>query len=58
MDAIDFSWMVKHSEDEGRQPIDLQELARLGELVWPGGGGAEILRFVEQVKADKPIVVK
>jgi hypothetical protein len=55
IDAGDFGWMVKHSMDEGRQPIDLEKLAALGEKVWPGGGGKEILRLVEQVKAGKAI---
>jgi hypothetical protein len=55
IDAADFSFMVKHSTDEGRQPIDLEKLAALGEKVWPGGGGQEILRLVEQVKAGKTI---
>jgi hypothetical protein len=50
-DALDFSWMVAHSLEEGRQPIDLDKLASLGEKVWPSGGGEEILRLVEQVKA-------
>jgi hypothetical protein len=54
-DAIDFSWMVIHSEDEGRNPIDLAKLVGLGEKVWPGGGGQEILRLVEQVKTGRPI---
>jgi hypothetical protein len=54
-DILDFELMVHHSMDEGRQPIDLQRLAALGELVWPGGGGSEILRLVQQVKEDKPI---
>jgi hypothetical protein len=52
-DAVDFSLMVKHSVDKGRQPIDLDRLRALGEKVWPGGGGEEILRFVEQVKAGE-----
>jgi hypothetical protein len=54
-DIGDFTGMVKHSMDAGRQPIDLDRLKALGEKVWPGGGGAEILRLVEQVKAGKPI---
>ena len=54
-DVGDFTWMVKHSLDEGQQPIDLRKLAALGEKVWPGGGGEEILRLVERVKADRPI---
>jgi hypothetical protein len=54
-DALDFSWMVEHSTYEGRTPIDLQRLEVLGELVWPGGGGQEILRLVEQArKGDIP----
>jgi hypothetical protein len=50
-DVVDFMWMVVHSQDEGRQPIDLTRLEALGEMVWPGGGGEEILRLVERVKA-------
>jgi hypothetical protein len=50
-DAADFSWMVVHSMDEGRDPIDLDRVRLLGEMVWPGGGGEEILRLAEQVKA-------
>jgi len=41
--------------DEGRQPIDLEKLEALGEKVWSGGGGKEILRLVEQVKAGEAI---
>ncbi len=52
-DGVDFAAMVKHSLDEGREPIDLATLEALGEMVWPGGGGAEILRLVEEVKAGK-----
>jgi hypothetical protein len=51
VDAGDFTFMVKHSTDEGRQPIDIDRLRDLGEKVWPGGGGEEILRLVEVVKA-------
>jgi hypothetical protein len=54
-DIIDFSWMVRHSQDEGRQPIDLHRLEMLGEKVWPGGGGKEILRMVESERAGKAI---
>jgi hypothetical protein len=50
-DAVDFAWMVTHSLDEGRQPIDLTNLEALGEKVWPAGGGKELLRLVEQAKA-------
>ena len=52
-DVVDFRLMVKHSLDEGQQAIDLERLAVLGEKVWPGGGGEEILRLVEQVKAGR-----
>jgi len=45
--------MVKHSMDEGRKPINLKLLESLGEKVWPGGGGAEILRLVDEAKADQ-----
>jgi hypothetical protein len=54
-DAVDFSQMVKHSTDDGRKPIDLERLEALGEKVWPGGGGKEILRMVEKVKAGRAI---
>jgi hypothetical protein len=53
MDAVDFYNMVKHSLDEGREPIALNQLKKLGEMVWPGGGGEELLRVVEEVKAGK-----
>jgi hypothetical protein len=46
---------VKHSLDEGRQPIDLDRLVELGEMVWPGGGGQEILQLVDKAKAGVPI---
>ena len=51
LDIIDFEWMIVHSQKEGRQPIDLTKLEFLGEKVWPGGGGKEILRLVERIKA-------
>jgi hypothetical protein len=54
-DAVDFTRMVQHASDEGQQPIDLQRLEALGEKVWPTGGGEEILRLVEQVKAGRAI---
>src|SRR5438128_1959615 len=44
-DVVDFSFMVLHSMDEAQQPIDLSRLADLGEKVWPGGGGEEILHL-------------
>src|SRR5262249_17916257 len=55
IDAGDFIFMVQHSADPGRQPIDLERLAQLGEKVWPGGGGAEILRLVEDVRQGKTL---
>jgi hypothetical protein len=55
LDVADFSFMVKHSMDEGREPIDLRRLAALGEMVWPAGEGDEVLRLVQRVKDNKPI---
>lgn len=52
-DAVDFGQMVKHSLNEKRPPIDLDLLQSLGEKVWPGGGGDEILRLVQEVKDGK-----
>jgi hypothetical protein len=52
-DAVDFAAMVRHSLDEGRQPIDTDRLAVLGENVWPGGDGEELLRLVEDAKEGK-----
>ena len=52
-DIVDFGYMVLHSLDEGQKPIDLEKLEPLGEKVWPGGGGTEILHLVEQVKAGR-----
>jgi hypothetical protein len=53
MDLADFSYLVLHSLDEGQEPIDLTKLEALGEKLWPGGGGQEILRLVELVKAGR-----
>jgi hypothetical protein len=53
IDTGDFANMVLHSLDEGQTPIDLDKLASLGEKVWPGGGGKEILHLVELVKAGR-----
>jgi hypothetical protein len=47
-----FCVMVQHSTDEGRQPIELDQLEPLGEKVWRGGG-RKLLRLVEQVKQGK-----
>ena len=52
-DVVDFRLMVRHSLDEGQQPIDLDRLETLGEKVRPGGGGEELLRLVELVKAGR-----
>ncbi len=57
-DVLDFEYMVLHSTDEGQRPIDLSRLEQLGEKVWPGGGGKEILKIVEQVKAGKAITLE
>jgi hypothetical protein len=54
-DIVDISFMVKHSLDDGQRAIDLHRLGVLGEKVWPAGGGKEILRLVEDVKAGKAI---
>lgn len=56
-DAVDFSWMVLHSMDEGRVPVDLQCLAALGEKAWPGAGGEEITRLVDHVRTGGVITV-
>jgi hypothetical protein len=58
IDAADFYFMVRHSLDAGREPIDLEQLSALGEMVWPGGGGAEILGLVEQAKAGQVPTLK
>jgi hypothetical protein len=54
-DAVDFTRMVQHADDDGQRPIDLARLETLGEKVWPMGGGEEILRLVAQVKAGRAI---
>lgn len=57
-DILDFEWMVLHSLDEGQPAIDLQKVESLGECVWPGGGGKEILRLIDQVKAGQAIALE
>ncbi len=52
IDAADFYNMVRTTLELGRV-IDLERLVELGEMVWPGGGGEEMLRFVEEVKAGR-----
>jgi hypothetical protein len=56
-DVLDFEWMVIHSMEQGRDPIDLARLEHLGEKVWPGGGGKEILRLIDEVKAGRAITL-
>ena len=51
-DLVDFCYMVRHSLDDGRQPIHLKKLKALGEKVKPGGGN-EVLRFVQEAQSDK-----
>lgn len=51
-DMVDFMWMVAHSLTS-RRKIHLKKLEALGEMVWPGGGGREILRLVAEAKAGK-----
>jgi hypothetical protein len=58
IDVGDFAKMVRHSMDAGQQAIDLDKLQELGEKVWPGGGGAEILRLVEEIKRGEIIDLK
>jgi hypothetical protein len=52
-DCSDFYFIVKHSLVAQGTAIDLDQLAALGEMVWPGGGGAEILKLVAEAKAGK-----
>jgi hypothetical protein len=51
-DAAHFYFMVRHSTTRGRQPIDLEKLAVLGEKV-RRGGGREVVRLVAKVKAGR-----
>jgi hypothetical protein len=48
LDAADFISMVKHNRDS----IRLARVRRLGERVYPGGG-AEVVRLVEDAKAGR-----
>jgi len=57
VDAGDFTFMVKHASEPGRDSIDMQELARIGEKVWPGGGGQEITRLVQVVQSGKVLAL-
>ena len=47
--------MILHSIEKGRTPVNTERLSTLGELVWPGGGGKEIARLAEMVKAGEAI---
>jgi hypothetical protein len=49
-DAVDFMKMVQNSTEPDQQAIDLDRLRDLGERVWPGGGGDEILGLIELIK--------
>jgi hypothetical protein len=56
-DAVDFGKMVRHSLEKGQQTIDPKKLRALGEKVWSGGGGDEILRLVEEIKQGRIVDV-
>jgi hypothetical protein len=51
VDAADFIRVVRHNSD-----IDLDQLARLGELVY-AGGGKEIVEFVRRVRAGEQLIL-
>jgi hypothetical protein len=57
LDSADFGLMVRHSADPGQRALDLDKLKSLGEKVWPGGGGDEILRLVKLVRQGKALDV-
>jgi hypothetical protein len=52
LDASDFIQMVRRNYDS----IDRARLQRLGEAVYPGGG-EEVARMIEDVKAGRPLRV-
>lgn len=54
-DAADFTMMVTHSSESGRDEINLRRLRALGEMIWPDGGGDELIRLVEEAKAGEAI---
>jgi hypothetical protein len=56
-DAADFTNMVRHSTEKEQPALDLHKLRDLGEKVWPGGGGNEILQLVEQAQQGKVVNV-
>jgi len=51
-DAVDFHLMVRHSTDEGRDPIDLKALAVLGEKVRAGEAGRRSSASWNRSRAD------
>jgi hypothetical protein len=51
-DASDFILMVKHNPE-----MDRERLAYLGNLVYSGGGGAEICEMVRQVQAGETLIL-
>ena len=54
-DLADFAKMVRHAAEEGGQSIDLEWLRDLGEKVWPGGGGDELLQLAANVREGRNI---
>jgi hypothetical protein len=54
-DAADFTKMVQRSLESGGQPVDLERLQDLGDLIWSEGGGAELLSLVEQVRRGEVV---
>jgi hypothetical protein len=52
-DMVDLNLMAKHSMDEGQTPLDLVRIEELGEMVWPRGGGKELLRIVQMAMSDE-----
>jgi len=51
VDAADFIRVIRHNAD-----IDLDKLATLGELVYPGGG-KRIVEFVRRVRAGEQLIL-
>jgi len=52
-DAVDFRRIARANYDR----VDREYLRRLGELVWTGGGGAELERFLDIAPKDEPFPV-
>ena len=57
LDIADFTLIVAHSLEDGEQPIDLEKLENLGEKVWKGGGGDEVIHLIGLVKAGRQIIL-